>query len=95
MTRNCSALRARCITAGSSPRWRRALSAATPKANGLTVLGPAPAPIAILRGRHRRRFLVKAARDTRIQDWIADWLAKVQVPASVRVQVDIDPYSFM
>lgn len=73
----------------------RALSAAAPKANGLTVLGPAPAPIAILRGRHRRRFLVKAARDTRIQDWIADWLAKVDVPASVRVQVDIDPYSFM
>ena len=88
-------MRARCITAGSSPRWRRALAAAAPQADGLSVLGPAPAPIAILRGRHRRRFLVKAARDTRIQDWIADWLAKVAVPASVRVQVDIDPYSFM
>ncbi len=73
----------------------RALAAAAPHASGLSVLGPAPAPIAILRGRHRRRFLVKAVRETRIQDWIADWLAKVDVPATVRVQVDIDPYSFM
>jgi primosomal protein N' (replication factor Y) len=73
----------------------RALAAAAPHAPGLTVLGPAPAPIAVLRGRHRRRFLVKAQRDGRVQDWIADWLARVDVPGTVRVQVDIDPYSFM
>jgi primosomal protein N' (replication factor Y) len=76
-------------------RTARALAAAAPRATGIAVLGPAPAPISVLRGRHRRRFLVKAPRDGRVQDWIADWLAKVDVPGTVRVQVDIDPYSFM
>lgn len=73
----------------------RALSAASPRAKGLDILGPAPAPIAILRRRHRRRFLVKAEPGLRIQDWIADWLAKVKVPAAVRLAVDIDPQSFL
>jgi primosomal protein N' (replication factor Y) len=73
----------------------RALAAAAPQANGVTVLGPAPAPLAILRRRHRRRFLVKTAKDQRLQDWLADWLARVKLPSSVRVQVDVDPYSFM
>jgi primosomal protein N' (replication factor Y) len=87
------------IVSGRDPervdRTARALAAAAPRAPDLTVLGPAPAPISVLRGRHRRRFLVKAQRDGRVQDWIADWLAKVEIPGTVRVQVDIDPYSFM
>src|SRR5207302_7479197 len=45
----------------------RALSRAAPQLPGLTVLGPAPAPLAVLRGRHRRRFLVKAGREVRLQ----------------------------
>jgi primosomal protein N' (replication factor Y) len=87
------------IVSGRDPdlvdRTARALATAAPRATGIAVLGPAPAPISVLRGRHRRRFLVKAPRDGRVQDWIADWLAKVDVPGTVRVQVDIDPYSFM
>ena len=39
--------------------WR----AIAPLAEGITVLGPAPAPIALVRGRHRWRFLVKAGRE--------------------------------
>jgi primosomal protein N' (replication factor Y) len=58
-------------------------------------LGPAPAPLAILRGRHRRRLLVKAARTVNLQATLHSWLAAVEVPNSVRVQVDIDPYSFL
>ncbi|HEY4821070.1 MAG TPA: hypothetical protein VIH62_09495, partial [Xanthobacteraceae bacterium] len=59
------------------------------------VLGPAPAPLAILRGRHRRRFLVKADRGANLQAVLRDWLARVRVSGSVRVQADIDPYSFL
>src|SRR5947208_1863438 len=53
----------------------RALSRAAPQLPGLTVLGPAPAPLAVLRGRHRRRFLVKAGREVRLQAVLGDWLS--------------------
>ncbi len=59
------------------------------------MLGPAPAPLALLRGRHRRRLLLKAGRSVRVQPILVDWLARVKVPGTVRVQVDIDPYSFL
>jgi primosomal protein N' (replication factor Y) len=59
------------------------------------VLGPAPAPLALLRGRHRRRFLLKCRRDIAPQPLIRAWLAKVKLPGSLRLQVDIDPYSFL
>src|SRR5216683_307383 len=73
----------------------RALARAAPQLPGMTVLGPAPAPLAILRGRHRRRFLVKAERGVSLQAALRDWLGRVRVAGSVRVQVDIDPYSFL
>ncbi len=73
----------------------RALSRAAPQLPGLTVLGPAPAPLAVLRGRHRRRFLVKAAREVRLQAVIRNWLARIRVAGSTRIQIDIDPYSFL
>jgi primosomal protein N' (replication factor Y) len=73
----------------------RALARAAPQLPGIAVLGPAPAPLAILRGRHRRRFLVKADRGTNLQAALRDWLARVRVTGSVRVQADIDPYSFL
>jgi len=59
------------------------------------VLGPAPAPLAVLRGRHRRRFLVKTARQVQLQTVLREWLARVRIAGSVRIQVDIDPYSFL
>ena len=62
---------------------------------GVETFGPAPAPLAILRARHRRRFLVKAQRGVHLQAVMRQWLAKVKVPASIRVQADIDPYSFL
>jgi primosomal protein N' (replication factor Y) (superfamily II helicase) len=73
----------------------RALSRAAPQLPGVTVLGPAPAPLAVLRGRHRQRFLVKAGREVRLQAVLHDWLARVRTAGSARVQVDIDPYSFL
>ncbi|MFL5266430.1 MAG: primosomal protein N' [Stellaceae bacterium] len=73
----------------------RALSRAAPQLPGVTVLGPAPAPLAVLRGRHRQRFLVKAGREVKLQAVLHDWLARVRTAGSARVQVDIDPYSFL
>jgi primosomal protein N' (replication factor Y) len=73
----------------------RAYARAAPHMPGVEVLGPAPAPLAILRRRHRRRFLVKTARNVNIQAVLREWLAKVKVPGNVRVQVDVDPYSFL
>jgi primosomal protein N' (replication factor Y) len=72
----------------------RAYARAAPQMPGVEVLGPAPAPLAILRGRHRRRFLVKARRSIRLQAVLKEWLASVKLPSNVRAQIDIDPYSF-
>jgi primosomal protein N' (replication factor Y) len=71
------------------------LARGAPHLRGVEVLGPAPAPLAILRGWHRRRFLVKAERGVNIQAVVRAWLAPVKVPSAVRVQIDIDPYSFL
>ncbi len=76
-------------------RVAAALGRAAPRGEGIDVLGPAPAPLAVLRGRHRRRLLVKATRRQPIQAHIGHWLAQVAVPGTVRVSVDIDPYSFL
>ncbi|MBM3566351.1 MAG: primosomal protein N', partial [Alphaproteobacteria bacterium] len=73
----------------------RALAAAQPADVGLRILGPAPAPLAFLRGRHRRRFLLKAARETQIQEIVRAWLQRADIPRSVRVQADVDPYGFL
>lgn len=73
----------------------RALGRMAPRGEGLQVLGPAPAPLTVLRGRHRRRFLVKARRDLPLQRLIAEWLRPFPLRGGVRLQVDIDPYSFL
>ncbi|MGH7047281.1 MAG: primosomal protein N' [Stellaceae bacterium] len=73
----------------------QALSRAAPQMPGVGVLGPAPAPLAVLRGRHRRRFLLKAERGVNVQAVLGDWLSRVRLGGSTRVQVDIDPYSFL
>ncbi|CUH36101.1 Primosomal protein N' [Jannaschia seosinensis] len=62
---------------------------------GAEVYGPAPAPIARIRGRHRVRLLVKAPRQAPIQPALARWVAGVDVPRSCRLSIDIDPQSFL
>ncbi|WP_170473723.1 primosomal protein N' [Ruegeria arenilitoris] len=61
---------------------------------GAQVFGPAPAPIARIRGRHRVRLLVKAPKAAPIQDAIARWIAPLQLKGDIRLTVDIDPQSF-
>ena len=73
----------------------RDLGRAAPHGEGVTVLGPAPAPLAVLRGRHRRRLLLRTRRDIAVQPILTDWLAQVPVPRGARVDVDVDPVSFL
>lgn len=61
---------------------------------GAQLFGPAPAPIARVRGRHRVRLLVKAAKGTPLQEAIARWIAPVRPKGDLRLSVDIDPQSF-
>ncbi|MDW8314203.1 MAG: primosomal protein N' [Rhodovarius sp.] len=79
----------------AAARTARDLALAAPEAAGVTVLGPAPAPLAMLRGRHRHRLLLKAERGIAVQPLLRAWLGRVAIPAAVRVQVDVDPLSFL
>jgi primosomal protein N' (replication factor Y) len=72
-----------------------AISRRAPHQDGVTVLGPSVAPMALLRGRHRRRFLLKTRRDIAVQPLLQAWLAEIGLPGSVRLQIDVDPYSFL
>ena len=65
------------------------------RAIGAQLFGPAPAPIARVRGRHRVRLLVKADKAAPIQSAIAAWLAQLRLPPQLRLAVDIDPQSFL
>lgn len=73
----------------------RLIGRSAPVVEGMQVYGPAPAPLAMLRGRHRQRLLVHARRALDVQDVIRDWLGALEWPRSVRVSVDVDPYSFV
>jgi primosomal protein N' (replication factor Y) len=66
-----------------------------PRVEGMEVYGPAPAPLAMLRGRHRYRLLIHARRGLDVQDVIRAWLGALDWPSKVRVIVDVDPYSFV
>ncbi|TDL76229.1 primosomal protein N' [Palleronia sediminis] len=61
---------------------------------GADLYGPAPAPIARIRGRHRVRMLVKADKSAPLQAAVAEWLAAVKPKGDIRLTVDIDPQSF-
>ncbi|WBU54063.1 primosomal protein N' [Paracoccus sp. SCSIO 75233] len=62
---------------------------------GAELWGPAPAPIARIRGRHRVRMLIRAPRQAALQRAISDWLGPVKLPVNMRLSVDIDPQSFL
>lgn len=81
--------------ASAVERVAQALAQAIPNAERLEVYGPADAPLGLIRGRRRKRLLVRADRDVDLQGFLRAWLARVKVPGSVRLTVDVDPYSFL
>ena len=71
------------------------IGATAPSLDDVMILGPAPAPMALLRGRYRYRLLLNARRSAEVQQVIRDWLGALSFAPGVRVAVDIDPYSFV
>ncbi|MFG1243007.1 primosomal protein N' [Xanthobacter sp. V7C-4] len=73
----------------------RRLAASAPMVAGVRILGPAEAPLAILRGRHRWRLLVRAPRAFDLSRYLRDWRATApKVTGNIRVAIDVDPQSF-
>ncbi|MGH7159809.1 MAG: replication restart helicase PriA, partial [Acetobacteraceae bacterium] len=83
------------LSAEVADRAAGALGRTAPAGAGITVLGPAPAPLARLQGRHRRRLLLKTARHIPPQPLLRAWLAATRLPRRARVKIDIDPISFL
>ncbi|MCV9997915.1 primosomal protein N' [Pararhizobium sp. YC-54] len=74
----------------------RGLRQAAPKVSGISILGPAEAPLALIRGRHRFRLLVHGRRNSDMQAFVKTMMANgPKVRGSVSVQLDIDPQSFL
>jgi len=87
------------IVSGEDPpgleAFVQAMAKAAPNTEGVEVYGPADAPLGLVRGRRRKRFLVRAERTVDLSAYLAAWRARVKPPASIRVAIDVDPYSFL
>ena len=89
------------ILSGADPVAVRAVAgemartAAPLRNSGAQLFGPAPAPIALIRGRTRYRFLIKAEKSVPLQQAIIEWMRQFKVPSNVRLTVDIDPQRFL
>lgn len=76
-------------------RTANELARGAPFSDRISVFGPAPAPIYLLRGRYRYRLLMKAGKEINVSQEIHSWLAKIDIPKKVRISIDVDPYTFM
>jgi primosomal protein N' (replication factor Y) len=87
------------IVSGPDPtaleRFCRDFAAVAPNAEGVDLYGPADAPFSLVRGRRRKRLLVRADRGVDLSAYLAAWRARVKVPGSIRLTLDVDPYSFL
>ncbi len=68
---------------------------AAPRADGIEILGPSEAPMAILRGRHRRRLLIKAEPNINLSAYMTIWKSRLRPPHKTKLAIDIDPQGFM
>ena len=87
------------ILSGPDPEaleaFARAVAEAAPNTEGVTVYGPADAPLGLIRGRRRKRFLIRADRAVDLSAYMAAWRARVRPPGAIRMAIDVDPYSFL
>ena len=81
--------------AGLLDSFTAQMARAAPNAEGVTVYGPADAPLGLIRGRRRKRFLVRAERRVDLQGYLAAWRARVRPSGAMRIMIDVDPYSFL
>ena len=76
--------------------YARSIARAAPPADKIQVLGPAEAPLSVVRGRYRFRLLVKAPREADIQAYLRVWMADIpKARGNIRLSIDIDPYNFL
>jgi primosomal protein N' (replication factor Y) len=74
----------------------RALARAAPTDDDVRILGPAEAPLALVRGRHRFRLLIKAPRNFDLSSYLRQWLAAApKAKGSIKRDIDVDPQSFL
>jgi len=79
-----------------SEAFAREVARRAPRADRIAVLGPAEAPLAVIRGQFRWRLLVKAPRDVDLQGYLRTWMdALPPIKGDLRVVLDVDPYSFL
>jgi primosomal protein N' (replication factor Y) len=71
------------------------ISRLAPSFKNVKIFGPAPAPMYFLRGKYRRRFLIKSDKTVNIQKVLMDWTKKINKPSNINLTIDIDPFSFM
>ena len=84
------------ISRGDASAYAAAVARAAPVDPAIMVLGPAEAPLAVIRGRHRFRLLVQSPRSANMQAYLRAWLAQAPKPrADLRISVDVDPQSFL
>jgi len=87
------------VSAGERPAaegYARRLAAMAPHTDGVRVFGPAEAPLAVVRGRHRFRLLVKSLRNFDLSAYLREWLAAAPKPrGNIKLEVDVDPQSFL
>lgn len=81
--------------AGQLEAFVQEMARAAPNTPGVEVYGPADAPLGLIRGRRRKRFLVRADRNVDLSAYMAAWRARVRPRGQMRVTIDIDPYSFL
>ena len=67
----------------------------SPQVDGVEIFGPAPAPMAKLKGEHRLRLLVRAERHQKIQPMLITWLGQLHLPKGVMMKIVIDPFTFV
>ena len=70
------------------------ISRQAPQINGISLFGPADAPIRFLRGRYRKRFLVHGPRGLECHKFVKTWLNQISVPSFIQIKIDVNPYSF-
>jgi primosomal protein N' (replication factor Y) len=76
--------------------YARRLAAVAPPSTDVRVLGPAEAPLAVVRGRHRFRLLAKSPRSFDLSAWLRAWLAAAPPrKGTIKLEVDVDPQSFL
>ena len=87
------------ISAGDRPAaegFARSLAAAAPRDEHVQLLGPAEAPLAVIKGRYRFRLLLKSARGFDLSHYLRHWLAAGPKPkGNLKLEVDVDPQSFL